>query len=62
LPTAFCVASRYLHEGHSKVFAETATKMGQRVVVKMLIAGDEPKRQRIAGDLLNLAAGKGARG
>ena len=53
---------QHLHEDRSKVFAKTAAEMGQRVVVGVLIAGDEPKRQRSVAGSLDLAAGVGASG
>jgi hypothetical protein len=36
--------------------AESAAESGQGVVVRMPVAGDEPKRQRVVGGPFDLAA------
>src|SRR3546814_14524126 len=42
--------------------AETTTKMRQRVVIRVQVAGNEAKRQRVVGGTLDLAARMGAGG
>ena len=51
-----------LYEQQLDLFEETPPKNGDGVVVRMLIGGDEAKRQRVIGRPLQLAAGKNAGG
>jgi hypothetical protein len=38
---------QHLHEDLRKLFAEAATEIRQRVVIRMLVAGDETEGQRV---------------
>ncbi len=49
---------QHLHEGRFKFLAEAAPEGRQGVVVRVQVAGNEPKRQRIVGGPLDLAAGE----
>ena len=53
---------QHLHKGRFELLVEALAKPRQGVVVGMQIAGDEPKRQRVVGGPLDLAAGVAARG
>jgi len=47
---------QHLNEDRSEFLAESAAESGQGVVVRMPVAGDEPKRQRVVGGPFDLAA------
>lgn len=44
-----------LHKGFEELLAEPATKRGERVMIRMLITGDESKCQRVIRRPLDLA-------
>jgi hypothetical protein len=47
---------QHLHEGIGELRAKTAAEACQGVVVRVLVAGDEPEGKRIVGSPLDLAA------
>lgn len=53
---------QHLHENYRELLADAASKAGQSVVVRVLVAGDEAKGQRVAGGPLDPATGRRAHG
>lgn len=47
---------QHLHKGRGELLAVTAAEAGQGVVIRMLVAGDKPERQRVIAGSLDLAA------
>lgn len=53
---------QHLHKDRGELLAEAAAEVRQRVVVRVLVTGNEAERQRVIGRPLDLAAGVGAGG
>jgi hypothetical protein len=60
--TSTCTNSASICWRKRRLFEEAPAEAGDRVVVGVLVGGDEAKRNRIVGRSLQFSAGKHARG